>query len=286
MTETSSGTRRYAFTALLAVGLVIAAGCSKSDTPVTTASGSASGSTGTTTSGSSTTSSSPGTTAPSSTTSAPASTTSAQTNGTAAPSADDQQAAEASLITASDVPAGFTKSTATASDSPNPFLGVPECAPYQKAIKASDDQRTGRAKAAFKTKAGDNLEDEVDVYTDDQIAKDAADVLVDPGFPSCVEAAFKASLKSTVSDGSTIDSVKATRADLASASDLGVDSATAFTVDITYTVRGQTATLKTGVAMLTSGRALSQLSSESPSAVDLGPTVRAAAAKLKANAPS
>lgn len=54
------------------------------------------------------------------------------------------------------------------------------------------------------------------------------------------------------------------------------------------TVKGQSITLQIGIVSITSGRALTQLTTQTQSAtpIDLGATVQAAADKLKANAPT
>jgi hypothetical protein len=132
----------------------------------------------------------------------------------------------------------------------------------------------------------DLIENEVEVSTDTQVADDSAAVLADPGFPTCVQAAFKSALQSSAPAGATIDSVKAARADITSEQDLGLDSANAFTVDIAITVQGQSANVSTGVVVLTSGRALSQVTSQATTPIDLAPTIKAAAANLKTNAPT
>jgi len=214
-------------------------------------------------------------------------TTPASTKGTSTGSAEVQKAAEASLITLTDVPAGFTTSAPSSSDSTNPLLGVAECAPYQEAIKAGDES-TAKAEASFKNTATDEIDNKVEVYGDSQVVTGQADLLADPGFPACLVAGFRSGLKSGMPEGSSI-TVKVTKADVASAAELGVDSAAAFTFGIeVLTAEGRSVKLTIEVVGLTYGRATSELTTttQGPTPIDLGATVQAAANKLKANAPT
>lgn len=272
MTFEATRPKTFVCAALLVAGALIASvGCSKTDTSQPTVAQSGSGTTTTTIATTTTTKSDKQTTT---------------TNGSGIASAEDKKAAQAALITATDVPDGFALTPSSSTESPNPFLGVDECAPYQKAIKATDDNRTAKVKVDFKNAAKDDIEEGVEVYTEAKIAKDAADALADSGFPGCIEAAFKAALKTSMPTDASIDSVKASKGDLKSASDLGLDSAIAYNLDIAFTIKGQSVTLKTTFILLSSGRSVAQLTAQGTSVVDLGTAVQAAADKLKANAPT
>jgi hypothetical protein len=287
--------RTSAAVALLATGALLASvGCSKTETPTTTA---GAGSTTAAANTSAPDTKAPDTKAPGTTgTKAPGTTaakkgTSTTTGGgdttTSAKSASDQKAAEASLLTESNVPPGFTSTTPSTSSSKNPFLGVPECAPYESAIKAADTEQTAKAKAAFQNANKDQIESQVEVYTDAKVAKDSAAVLTDPGFPACIEAAFKAAMGTTMPAGASIDSLKVTTFDVGSTKDLGVDSATGFKMAISLSAQGQSADLTLTISMVTVGRSLTQVTTQSSGTpIEALPLVESAAANLVKNAPS
>ena len=270
MIQTAGRTRVLAFGAVFVAGaLVTGVGCTKKNAADVAA---------------------PTTTAESSTTSTAKSsgttTTSGSTSDTVAQSASDQKAAEASLITLADAPSGYTAGASSSSDSENPFVGLPACAPFEQALGATNTQRTAKATATFKDAAGDELDNQVEVYTSEQIAKDSADTLADPDFPACLQAALGAQIKSGLKSGTTLDSITAKAANVESASGLGIDAVSAFTVEIAITTQGRPVTLQFGFVMMTYGRSVSQVSTQGTSLLDIAPTVQAAAKSLKANAPS
>ncbi len=286
--------RSSAAVALLTTGaLLTSVSCSKTETP-TTSTGAGSTTAAANTSAPDT--KAPDTKAPGTTgTKAPGTTAAKGTSTTAggggtttsAKSASDQKAAEASLLTESNVPPGFTSTTPSTSSSKNPFLGVPECSPYESAIKAADTEQTAKAKAAFKNAAKDEIDSQVEVYTDAKVAKESAAVIADPGFPACIEAAFRAAIGTTLPADASIDSLKVTTFDVGSTKDLGVDSATGFKMAISLSAQGQSADLTLTISMVTVGRSLTQVTTQSSGTpIEVLPLVESAASNLVKNAPS
>lgn len=243
---------------------------------------------GTSDSGSESTASTESTAAPTTEAEGSSTTTAPSSDGTVAPSEEDQQIAEAAIITADDVPAGFEQVTSESSNKPNPFLGIAECAPFEDSIKAADDERTAKAEIDFQNAAEDIIKNQVEIYVSSEVATDSADALGDPGYADCIEATFTSALtKEGLPPEASIDSMEATRMDIASAEELGVDSANAFALELSITVEGQTLNMSMGIAMLTSGRALTQVGTQSTSGqIDMTTTLEAAAKALAANAPS
>lgn len=281
--------RTSAAVALLSAGALLASvSCSKTDTTTAAAGSGSTTSAPPATSAPATSppaSSAPGTTAGKGTTSTTGGGSKSST--TTAKSASDEKAAEASLLTTSDMPAGFTTSKpSSSSNDKSPFLGVPECAKFEPAIKAADEGQTAKAKASWAQGNSNQIENSVEVYADAKVAQDSAEVLADPGFPACIEASFKTAMGPTLPPGATIDSFQTTVVDVGSAADLAVDSATGFKLAISMTVEGQTLAMDLSVTMLTSGRSLSQITTQSLGTdIALLPLAKSAAANLVANAP-
>lgn len=229
--------------------LIFAAGCSKTDTATT----------GTTSPPASTAATSTGSSVPSST-AAPATSAPKGTTTTEADAKADEAAAEASLLTASDVPDGFVEGDPSDSDDENPFLGVAACAAYEDTVKESEERQTAEAKVRFDDEGtGTQLTHSVETYDDASVAENSAEAIGDADFPGCMEKSFAAAMAKTLPASASIDSVTITRNDQLDAADFGVDSLNGFLVEVTVTSDAGVENVTIASVFFTSGRALGQM---------------------------
>jgi hypothetical protein len=196
----------------------------------------------------------------------------------------DADAAQAALLSITDLPEGSTSRPSTPALS-TPFVGPKACSRYEAQMSATDTDRTAAGSVVFLNGDAEQVGSDTEVYSSAEVARGLSSALGDEGFSKCLKAALEPELTANLSAGEKLVSLSVLRVPVKTAEELGVDAAIGFVMDSTLTVDGERVLVRSALVALTSGRASSTVSLEARSLSALTGLVDAAAKKLRLNAP-